>query len=55
MTTGAVFGVLTVAHIWRAAEEGRHLLREPWWVLITLAAAGLCVWAVGLLWRRPRT
>ena len=55
MTTGAVFGLLTLAHIWRAIEEGPHLAKEPWWVLITVAAAALCLWAVRLLLRSPRS
>jgi hypothetical protein len=54
MTTGAVFGLLTLAHIWRAIEEGPHLAANPGWVLITLAAAALCLWAARLLWRSPR-
>jgi hypothetical protein len=49
MITGVVFGLLTVAHIWRIIEEGRHLAMEPFFVLITLAAAGLSVWAWRLL------
>ncbi len=55
MTTGAVFGLLTLAHIWRAIEEGPHLATEPWYVLITVAAAVLCLWALRLLWRSPRS
>jgi len=53
ITTGAVFGVLTLVHIWRAIVEP-HALTEPFWVLITLLAAALCVWAVRLLLRWPR-
>ena len=49
ITTGAVFGLVTLAHVWRFIEEGPHLLSEPWWVLLTLAAAAMCVWAVRLL------
>jgi hypothetical protein len=45
MTTGAVFGLLTVAHLWRIVEEGPHLARDPWYVLITLAAGALSLWA----------
>ncbi len=45
ITTGAVFGLLTVAHIWRAFEEGPRLATDPSFVLITIAAAALCVWA----------
>jgi hypothetical protein len=49
MTTGAVFGLITLAHVLRILAEGSHLLREPVWVLLTLATAGLCVWAWRLL------
>ena len=51
MTTGAVFGLLTLAHIWRVIAEEPHLAREPWYILITAIAAALCLWAVRLLWR----
>ena len=51
--TGAVFGLLTLVHIWRAIVE-HSVLTEPWWILITLVAAALCVWAVRLLVRWPR-
>ena len=50
ITTGAVFSLLTVAHVCRVIEEGQDLLTNPWWVLITVAAAGLCLWACRLLW-----
>ena len=50
MTTGAVFGLLTLAHIWRALAEGPHLTRDPWYVFMTLVAAALSLWAVRLLW-----
>jgi hypothetical protein len=55
VTTGAVFGLLTLAHIWRAIEEGPHLATNLSWVLITVAAAALCVWACRLLWRSSRS
>ena len=55
MTTGTVFGLLTLAHIWRVIEEGPQLATEPWYVLITVAAAVLCLWALRLLWRSPRS
>ncbi|HEV8264801.1 MAG TPA: hypothetical protein VGQ06_07605 [Gemmatimonadales bacterium] len=45
MTTGAIFGLLTVAHLWRIIEEGAHLARDPWYILITLATGVLCLWA----------
>jgi hypothetical protein len=49
MTTGILFGLLTVAHVWRALEEGPHLATDPWFILITLLAAALCIWACRLL------
>ncbi len=49
MTTGALFGLLTLAHLWRIVEEGRHLATDPWYVLITLVAAALSLWAWRLL------
>ena len=54
MTTGAVFGLLTLTHVWRAVEEGPHLARDPMFMLITATAAALCLWAWGLVWRSVR-
>jgi hypothetical protein len=54
-STGAVFGLVTVAHVWRVIEEGPRLLTDPLWVSLTAAAAGLCLWAVRLLWLARRT
>jgi len=51
MTTSAVFGLITLAHIWRAVEEGPRLATEPWFILLTVLAAALCVWALRLLVR----
>jgi hypothetical protein len=55
LTTGIVFGLLTLAHIWRVIEEGSHLLTEPVWILITLFAAALSLWAARLIWRPPHS
>ena len=49
MTTGTIFGLITVAHVWRVFAESAALARDPWFVLLTLLAAGLCVWAFWLL------
>jgi hypothetical protein len=54
MTTGVLFGLLAVAHVWRVFEEGPRLATDPWYVLITLAAAALCFWAWRLLRLSPR-
>ena len=55
MVTGGVFGLITVAHIWRIVAENPHLALEPWFILLTLLSAGLCLWAVRLLLRLPRS
>jgi hypothetical protein len=52
ITTGAVFGLLTVAHIWRGFAEP-HLAKEPWFILFTLVAFALSLWAWRLLMRSP--
>ena len=49
ITTGTVFGLITVAHVWRALAEGPHLATDPVFLLLTVASAGLCVWACRLL------
>jgi hypothetical protein len=43
-TTGTIFGLLTVAHVWRMAAEGTHVA-NPVFLLTTLLSAALCVWA----------
>ncbi|MEP7272270.1 MAG: hypothetical protein ABI882_12270 [Acidobacteriota bacterium] len=53
ITTGAVFGLITVVHIARIIAEGTRLLREPFWVLLTVISAALCVWAA-VSFRRAR-
>jgi hypothetical protein len=55
IVTSSVFGLITLAHIWRIVAENAHLAMEPWYILLTLAAAGLCLWALRLLWRSPGT
>jgi hypothetical protein len=52
MTTGVIFFLLVVAHVWRMAAESWRLAREPEYIVITLIALGLSVWALRLL-RRP--
>lgn len=53
VTTGAAFGLLTVAHIWRIFLEP-HLAKDPWFILFTLIAFGLCLWAGCVLKRSSR-
>ena len=49
MTTGVLFGLLVVAHIWRAIAEGPALAKDPFYIAITIAAAAFCLWAWRLL------
>ena len=49
ITTGAVFGLLTLAHIWRVFAGEAHLATDPWFILLTVAAGTLCLWAWRLL------
>ena len=48
-TSGIIFGLLVLAHLVRVAAEGAHLARDPSFVLVTLAAAALCLWAFRIL------
>lgn len=54
LITGVIFGLLTVAHIWRAVQEGGHVVRSPWFIGMTIASTAMCLWAVKLL-RQART
>ncbi len=54
MTTGSVFGLIVLAHVWRVVEEGPYLTTDPGFILLTAAAAALCLWAGRLLTLMPR-
>ncbi|MBV9110065.1 MAG: hypothetical protein JO306_11710 [Gemmatimonadetes bacterium] len=49
--TGAVFGLLTLAHVARVFFERTDLVENAVFVLITLASAALCGWSIWLLRR----
>ncbi len=53
ITTGAVFGLLTVAHLLRIVGENPRLAADPFYVVITVISAMLCAWAIFVL-RRAR-
>lgn len=55
LTTGVLFGAITLAHVLRMIEEGSRLMSEPWYLLLTLAALALCLWAVRLLYQARRS
>jgi hypothetical protein len=50
ITTGIIFGLLTLTHIWRAMVE-RQLATDPFFIGVTVLAAFLAIWA-GILLRR---
>ena len=54
ITTGIVFALLAVAHVWRIVGERRSLATQPEFLAITLAAAAMSVWAFVSLRRSPR-
>ena len=49
LITGALFGLLVLVHLWRVVEEGARIVRDPWYVLITVVAALLFGWSLRLL------
>jgi hypothetical protein len=49
ITTGTLFGLITLAHVWRVIEEGMKLAMDPWYILLTLVAAAMSVWTFCLL------
>ena len=53
ITTGTVFGLIAIAHVVRMAMEGSHLVRDPVYVLLTIAAAALSAWGWCLVPRLP--
>jgi hypothetical protein len=44
ITTGALFGLLTIAHVVKIILE-RRLVPDPVFILFTLLSAGLAIWA----------
>jgi hypothetical protein len=56
LTTGAIFGLVALAHLLRTVAEWSRLATDPWFYLegpgLGLVAAALSLWAWRLL-RRP--
>ena len=53
VTTGTLFGLIVVAHLLRVVAEP-PLATDPWYILLTAAAAGISVWAWRLVRALPR-
>ena len=44
-TTGALFTLLVLVHVWRAIAENGSMLRDPFYIGATVACAALAAWA----------
>jgi hypothetical protein len=53
-TTGSLFALLVLVHIWRAIAEGGPMYKDPFHVSVTVACAALAVWAWRLRSRLPK-
>jgi hypothetical protein len=54
ITTGVVFGILTILHLLRIVMENPHLATNPVYILITVVSASLSIWAWYVLRRSKR-
>ena len=55
LTTGVMFALVAVAHVWRIAVESRALATEPSFVGLTVVAVLMSAWAFRLLRNSPRS
>jgi len=49
ITTGIVFAIIAILHIWEIIDRGRLTVEDPFVLLVT---AGLSIWAWRLTLRR---
>jgi hypothetical protein len=49
ITTGTLFALIAVAHVWRVVAESRALATDPWFVALTVLSLALSWWALRLL------
>jgi hypothetical protein len=54
LTTGILFGLITVAHVARMIAEP-HLATDPFYLVLTVASAFLSAWAWRALPRSAQT
>ncbi|MEP6990938.1 MAG: hypothetical protein ABJA80_08425 [bacterium] len=45
VTTGVIFALLAIAHVFRVVQEGQQVATNPFFAGITVAAAAMSVWA----------
>ena len=53
ITTSILFALIVVAHVARVFAESTAVVRDPWFVGLTLLALGMCAWSIKLLTRKP--
>jgi hypothetical protein len=51
ITSGCIFALIAIAHIARIATESTNILREPLFLILTLLAAAVSIWAFVVLRR----
>lgn len=49
ISTGVLFALVAVAHVWRVIAESSELATDPWFILLTILAVGMSAWAFRLL------
>ena len=54
ITTGIIFGLIVVAHVWRMISESAALAKDPGFLALTCLAAGFSIWAFTLVGKSTR-
>jgi len=54
VTSGVVFTLVTLVHLWRLAAENRGLAADPWFIFATGVSAALAFWAWRVLARQGK-
>lgn len=54
LTTSVVFGLIVGIHAANLAHNGWKLATQPWFIITTLLAIGLCTWGLWLFARLMR-
>ena len=52
--SGTIFALLVVMHIWRASVEGAGILKQPFFIIPTVLAAGMAIWAWRVYRKLPK-
>jgi len=45
ITSGALFALLVLVHVWRAGVEGPRMFSDPVFLIFTILALAMSVWA----------